>query len=201
MKPVLEYRELRKDYGVDFEVRVHDDGKRLGGLGIPFGQWSDDLGGFKERMSPGAFTTSIENDDIRAIFNHNSDFVLGRQSAGTLRLNEDERGVHFEVDVPNTTWAHDLVESISRGDIRENSFGFMTLSDHWEERDGMLWRTVKEATLRELGPQVFPAYPQSDVQVRSMEDVLCVGRSCVRVGADPDVLAREMELDRRLRAG
>ena len=199
MKVALEVRTGGRGAG---QLRAHtssDGGPRIGGLGIPTDQWSDDLGGFKERVASGAFRESIENDDIRAIFNHDSNFVLGRKSAGTLTLTEDQRGVVYEARAPDTTWARDLAQSIERGDIRENSFGFMVPAggDSWEERDGILWRTVTKAQLREIGPQTFPAYPQSDVQVRSIEETLCVGRACVRSGADPDVLARELDLDRR----
>ena len=104
MKHVLEVRDLQHHYGVDSEIRVHepedDGGARLGGLGIPVDQWSDDLGGFRERNLPGAFTTSIGNEDIRAIFNHNSDSVLCRKKAGTLRFGGTGRGGFGDVGGP-----------------------------------------------------------------------------------------------------
>lgn len=193
---LLEYR----DRGLpEIEVREHDDGgTKLGGLGIPFGVWSEDLGGFREQILPGAFKASIETDDIRSLFNHDSNFVLGRKSAGTLRLTEGDRGISYEVDVPNTTWAKDLAESIRRGDIRENSFGMFVTDDIWEERDGGVWRSVRVAILREVGPQPFPAYTQGDVQVRSLEAVLAEGMASLKPGGhDPDVLERELALDRR----
>ena len=195
-KQQIEYR----DRGLpEIELREHKGkGAKIGGLGIPFGQWSEDLGGFREQILPGAFKASIETDDIRSLFNHDSTFVLGRKSAGTLRLSEDDRGISYEVDVPNTTWARDLMESISRGDIRENSFAMFVTDDVWEERDGEMRRTVRVAQLKEIGPQPFPAYPQSDVAVRAA--VLEHGRSVVAKsgGQDPDVLLRGLELDRRV---
>ena len=177
-------------------------GPKIGGLAIPVGQWSEDLGGFVEQIQPGAFTASIETDDIRALFNHDSNFVLGRKSNGTLRLSEDDRGISYEVDAPNTTWAKDLAESIKRGDIRENSFAMFVTDDIWEERDGTMRRTVRVAQLKEIGPQPFPAYPQSDVSVRSLTDVLahgrrCVGAACTTRGQDPHVLSLELDLDQR----
>ena len=198
MKRQIEYR----DRGLpDIELRTHEDeGTKLGGLGIPFGQWSEDLGGFREQILPGAFRASIETDDIRSLHNHDSNFVLGRMSNGTLRLSVDERGVSYEVDVPDTTWAKDLMVSIERGDVRENSFAMFVSDDLWEEREGGMWRTVRVAQLMEVGPQPFPAYPQGDVAVRSLAATLERGRECViaeRCGQDPDVLERELELDRR----
>ena len=185
-------------------------GRKLGGLGIPFDVLSDDLGGFRERIAPGAFTDSIEHDDVRSLFNHSSDFVLGRKSAGTLRLSEDKRGISYEVDLPDTTWANDLAESIRRGDIRENSFAFFVGEggDTWVQTETGLERTVTRATLKEVGPQPFAAYPQSTVDVRSLQATLergrkCIGAHCRRGGQDPDVLLRELELDldRRGRKG
>ena len=191
--------ERRHGHG---SVRAKGD-RKLGGLGIPFDVLSEDLGGFRERIAPGAFTDSIEQDDIRSLFNHDSSFVLGRKSAGTLRLSEDERGISYEVDVPDTQWAKDLTESIRRGDIRENSFAFFVngdAGDTWVQTETGLERTVTHATLKELGPQPFPAYTQSTVDVRSIEAVLergrkCVGKACPGGGQDPDVLLRELELD------
>ena len=198
-KQQIEYR----DKGLpEIELREHDtEGVKIGGLGIPFGQWSEDLGGFREQILPGAFTVSIETDDIRSLFNHDSNFVLGRKSANTLRLSEDERGVSYEVDVPDTQWARDLTESIRRGDIRENSFGMFVADDVWEERDGGMWRTIRVAALQEVGPQPFPAYTQGDVSVRSLEATFVNGMARVlaeRSGQDPGVLLRELELDRRI---
>ena len=195
-KQQIEYR----DRGLpEIELREHEDeDAKLGGLGIPFGQWSEDLGGFREQILPGAFKASLETDDIRSLFNHDSNFVLGRKSAGTLRLSEDKRGISYEVDLPATTWAKDLAESIRRGDIRENSFAMFVTDDLFEERDGMMWRTVRVAQLKEIGPQPFPAYPQSDVAVRSLAAVVERGRAMLaQDGQDPDVLERELELDRR----
>ena len=195
----------RRSHGSTGALRAtkrSNGGVKIGGLAIPVGQWSEDLGGFREQILPGAFKTSIETDDIRSLFNHDSNFVLGRKSAGTLRLSEDERGISYEVDAPNTTWAKDLAESIKRGDIRENSFAMFVTDDIWEERDGGMWRTVRVAQLKEIGPQPFAAYPQSDVAVRSIEDTLkhgrrCVGSACTTRGQDPHVLSLELDLDQR----
>ena len=185
-------------------------GAVIAGRAIPYGEWSDDLGGFREMISPGAFRESLADDDIRCLYNHNPDIVLGRKSTGTLRLTESDRGVDYDVDInPDDHAAMSAVARIRRGDIDGNSFGFWVENredESWEEKDGTLWRTVKRARLGELGPQAFPAYPQSDVQVRSLKDILeegrrCVGSACRRRGggADPDVLLRELEFDRGLR--
>lgn len=191
--------ELRAVDGL--EVRAEDGGDPvIAGRGIPYGEWSEDLGGFRERLMPGTFRVSIADDDIRALFNHNADIVLGRKSNGTLRLNESERGVMYEVDVnPDDADALSAVARIKRGDITGNSFGFMIENredQEWEERDGMMWRTIKRATLRELGPQTFPAYPTSDVGVRSSRAVLEEAQRWLQERGKPTTLVREyLELD------
>jgi HK97 family phage prohead protease len=199
---------------VPVEFRMDEEGQ-IQGTGVPYGVWSEDLGGFRERFLPGALGQSVAADDVRCIFNHDSNYVLGRKSSGTLTLREDDNGLHYSATPPDTQWARDLQVSIRRGDIRENSFGFWVDGrdgEQWEERDGMYWRTVKRARIRELGPQTFPAYPQSTVMVRTVGEVLAsaeeilgaVREAAVAVedevvveatGRHPSVLALETEMD------
>jgi uncharacterized protein len=172
--------ELRGTGAAGVEVLSRANGAAgIKGLGVPYGAWSDDLGGFREQFAPGAFRDSLARDDVRVLFNHRPDFVLGRRSAGTALFREDSAGVWYEADAPDAGWARDLLASIRRGDIRENSFQFWIErreDQKWEERDGIMWRTVLRARLREMGPQTFPAYPSSSVQLRSPGEVLQEGR-------------------------
>lgn len=192
--------ELRQIDGLEVRAESEDGGAVIAGRGIPYGEWSEDLGGFRERLLPNTFRESLADDDIRALFNHNADIVLGRKSNGTLRLSEGERGVSYEVDVNrDDADAMSAVARIKRGDITGNSFGFWIESrddQEWEERDGMMWRTIKRARLRELGPQTFPAYPQSDVGVRSNRAVLKEAEEWLRAHGRPvEVALRRLELD------
>lgn len=192
--------EIRDIPAEELRVQDGDADPVVTGLGIPYGKWSEDLGGFKERIMPGAATEALMDGDVRVVFNHNNDFVLGRQSNGTARFTESKKGVAYEADVPDTQWARDLMVSIKRGDINQNSFAMVVPADgeKWERKEGMVYRTItKLAMLREMGPQTFPAYPQTDVHVRSLADVLACGERCLEQSdyTDPDVLARELELD------
>ena len=109
------------------------------------------------------------------MFNHNPDKILGRRSAGTLRLSEDDKGVPYEVDLPDTTYSHDLQVSMGRGDVKECSFGFRVKEggDMWQkEADGMWLRTIVPDGIDELydvSPVAFPAYPDTDCALRSLE--------------------------------
>jgi HK97 family phage prohead protease len=123
---------------------------------------------FREEIAPGAFSDSL-GEDIRALMNHNTGIVLGRTRANTLRLFEDATGLGFELDLPETTAGRDLAESIRRGDITQMSFGFETLSDEWRMEDKAEIRTLKKIRLFEISPVAFPAYPQTEVALRSLE--------------------------------
>ena len=133
-----------------------------------FGSISKDLGGFREIIAPGAFD-GHEDMDVRALFNHDPNMVLGRNTAGTLRLREDAKGLHVEIDPPDTSFAKDLLVSMRRGDIDQMSFGFRTISDKWETKDGEDLRTLEKVELFDVSPVVFPAYEDTDVAVRSLE--------------------------------
>jgi len=159
---------------LDTEVRVKkdDDGESttIEGHAAVFGKLSDDLGGFREKIAPGAFKQSLKDGaDVRALINHDSNLVLGRTKSGTLRLKEKDEGLHYEVDTPDTQAARDLVALLDRGDIDQSSFGFRTIKDSWEETDDGDIRTLEEVELFDVSPVTFPAYPDTDVAVRSHE--------------------------------
>lgn len=122
---------------------------------------------FRERISPGAFAGAIEGD-VRALWNHDTNHVLGRTKAGTLRLSEDEKGLRVEIDPPDTQLGRDLMVSVDRGDISQMSFAFRAIREEWEEREGeMPLRTILEAELFEVSPVTFPAYEDTEISARS----------------------------------
>lgn len=169
MKNTLERRTFSID-GLTVEVR---DGQKptIRGHAAVFNTLSEDLGGFREQIVKGAFAEAIERDDVRALFNHNPDHVLGRNMAGTLRLSEDERGLAIEIDPPDTQIARDLITSMQRGDITQMSFGFSVRpggQDWAKDDEGRNIRTLKKLRLFDVSPVTFPAYPATDVAVRAM---------------------------------
>jgi HK97 family phage prohead protease len=117
----------------------------------------------------GAFAKSIEADDIKALFNHDPNYVLGRNKANTLELCEDGKGLFVRIYPPDTQWARDLKTSIARGDISQMSFGFTVEQDKWSSEDGVDTRELIEVKLFDVSPVTFPAYPETDVGVRSHE--------------------------------
>ena len=148
-----------------FPSELRSKSGKLCGYAAVFNSNSENLG-FVERIAPGAFSNALRNSDPRALFNHNPDYVLGRKSAGTLKLKEDDKGLYIEIDPPDTTWANDIRKSIQRGDIAEMSFGFTVKEDIWDE--GNQVRTITEiGELFDVSPVTFPAYQSTTIEARS----------------------------------
>ncbi len=180
------------------ELRVQSVDKvtKIAGHAAKFDVLSEDLGGFRERIAPGCFAKSIGSSDIRALFNHDANIVLGRNKAGTLRLSEDSAGLAYEVDAPDTQLVRDMVLSpIARGDVNQCSFGFYTINDKWTKVDGEWIRTLLEAELLDVSPVTYPAYPQTEVAVRALQQA-------IQASAPPDegwrldVMRRRLDLAR-----
>ena len=144
------------------------------GYAAVFGTYSADLGMFRERIAPGAFTKALQSSDARALQDHDPSRLLGRQSAGTLRLTEDSTGLLAEIDLPDTQTGRDVAELIRRGDIQGQSFCFTCSQDAWEFNSETSLRTVIEIDeLFDVGPVSFPAYEETSVAVRSLTDARC----------------------------
>lgn len=169
----IERRDFSFDDVPEAEVVVESraDGRlAIRGYAIVYNRLSLDLGGFRERIMPGAFDGMLNRqrgrNDLVSYYNHNPDILLGRESSGTLRVWSDEKGVGFEV-FPPTTRA-DVIESIQRRDVKGASFMFSV--DKNGERfttddNGKAIREITAATMYELGPVVSPAYPSTSASV------------------------------------
>jgi hypothetical protein len=158
--PVEELRAITDEEGL----------RHISGYAAVFNSLSEDLGYFREKIDPGAFSETINADDVRALKNHNSDYVLGRNKSGTLTLSEDQRGLKIDIQPPDAQWARDLMVSIDRGDIDQMSFGFQTVADRWEIVDEKEVRTLMKVRLFDVSPVTFPAYPDTEVGLRSLEE-------------------------------
>ncbi|MDF3413279.1 HK97 family phage prohead protease [Sulfitobacter sp. M57] len=153
--------------GMEVRAEGDDEPAVLMGYAALFDETSEDLGGFRERIAQGAFANTI-GGDIRALFNHDTNLILGRTKANTLRLLEDQRGLRCEITLPDTNTARDLRESVRLGNVDQMSFGFRTKKDSWDEVDGAIVRTLIEVELFDVSPVTFPAYPQTELALRSM---------------------------------
>ena len=160
------------------EVRMTTSaaGKRtIEGYGAVFNSRSQTLyteagNPFVETIKPGAFAKSLTESDVRGLYNHNTDRLLGRRGAGTLRLAEDSTGLHYSIDLGNRSYDRDLEESLDRKDVIGSSFSFATVDDDWTEGDGGVFvRELRQVHLFDVGPVVFPAYRAATATCRSYE--------------------------------
>jgi len=188
------------------ELRVIDDASESGrpmieGHAAVFDSWSETLGGifpFREIVRKGAFAESIGRDDIRALFNHDPNYVLGRNRAGTLELVEDEVGLRVRINPPETSWAKDLQTSIRRGDITQMSIGFVVQDDEWSTENGIDTRELKKVQLFDVSPVTYPAYTATDVGVRAMQSYDGYKAECRSKEQEAENAARKAKEKERL---
>lgn len=172
MKNRTEYR-----FAVELRDMSQGDEMAVGGYAALFNHKSQDLGGFKESIAPGAFTRSLKNNvDVKALFNHDPNMILGRVKNGTLSLAQDERGLKWRAVLDPTNTQHkDIHSSIKRGDIDECSFAFMVPpdGDQWTETNGnedyFADRMLKDVDLLDVSAVTYPAYLGTNVSARCFE--------------------------------
>ena len=189
--PRIERRVVPVDRG-RLELRTAGDTKKIGMM-IPFRSPSHVIYGFTERIAPGAFARTIKNGaaakgdgDIVSLWNHDPNWVLGRQANRTLTLAESDAGLDGEAMLDPDNRMHDVfAANVARRDVTGASFGFETIRDEWKyNEDGSAERTLLEVKLFDVSPVTYPAYPASDAESRSLLEV-----AAVRAGVDLGALA------------
>lgn len=187
-------KDVERRYVSGIEIEERADGKKaLRGHAAVFNQLSEDLGGFREQIAPGAFLEAIEKDDVRFLLNHGG-LSLARTIAKTLRLSEDERGLAFEADIneEDPDWQL-LLPKVRRRDISQMSFGFSVRpggQDWAKDDEGRTVRTLKKLRLFDVSPVTYPAYPQTDIAVRELR---CWEQEHVRAAPSNLLRARQQQ--------
>lgn len=166
-------KELRS-YSGEIRAEQRDNVTHIVGYGSVFDVLSEPMWGFREIIRPGAFD-EVLGDDVRGLFNHDANFVLGRTVAATMTLTVDDRGLHYDIIAPETPTIRDLVIApMQRGDITQSSFAFRVApgGDNWyEDDDGVIIREItKVGRLYDVSPVTYPAYQAADSSVRSLSD-------------------------------
>ncbi len=147
------------------------ENRTIAGYAAVFNADSEDLGGFIERIAPEAFD-NVMGDDVRFLINHDPNLLLARTTSGTLRLSKDETGLRYEVDLGGQSYATDLLESIRRGDISQNSFAFRVEKEEWKTVNGQMTRTIKSLKkLSDASIVTYPAYPDAKLALRSLQKI------------------------------
>jgi uncharacterized protein len=208
----LERRVITFAAGQRPELRAKGDGAgQFSGHAAVFNKLSVELFGFYERIAESAFDDAIDGkNDVRFLINHDSNLVLARNKLGdgTLSLSKDSVGLVSEADLPDTTFARDISESLKRGDVDQMSFGFRTLEDTWEEEeldvevDGetkqltITVRTLERVELFDVSVVTFPAYPDTDAGLRYLgmaSPSSAIAQAHVRIGVDASELDQVMK--------
>lgn len=165
-----EMRQLRTA-ATDFKTREDGEELLIEGYFAVFDSNYDIWPGASESIAQGAFSSSLETDDIRALTNHNTDLVLGRTRAGTLALREDTHGLWGSIRInPKDTDAMNTRERVLRGDVSQCSIGFEIIREDTEFReDGSVHWTIREVKLYEVSVCTFPAYTETNVNARKRD--------------------------------
>ncbi len=179
------------------EIRTDGAGRKIRGTAIVFDQLSENLGGYRERISPGALE-GCDMTDVRCLVNHDENRILGRTVSKTLQLEKSAGGLGFTCEPPDTTYARDLAASMDRGDIDKCSFSFVVAPGgaEWSEEPatGGEVRTVnKIARLFDVSVVTYPAYTQTSSEIRTHADILSERQAPAAV--DIDLLRRGMDLE------
>ena len=172
MRKETEKRAARTyDQSAGIELRADGESAMLVGHAAIFDTLSVPLWGFREKIDPGAFTKAITRDDVRALVEHDPARIIGRNTAKTLRLAEDKKGLMVEIDIPDTQVGRDLQVSVARGDLTQMSFSFSVVNEIWQKVDKEDIRTLQELELFDVSVVAFPAYEDTDVAQRRWDAV------------------------------
>lgn len=168
-KPDREMRQMRTSAS-QFETREDGEGLYIEGYFSVFNSNYEIWPGATESVAPGAFSNTL-SDDVRALINHDTTLVLGRNKAGTLELKEDARGLWGKITInPNDSDAMNLYERVKRGDVDQCSFGFDIVKEDTEFReDGTIHWTIREVKLYEVSCCTFPAYEDTSISARERD--------------------------------
>jgi hypothetical protein len=156
---------------VPVEIRAGKDRRAIGGYAAKFHRMSQNLGGFKEQIAPGAFNRSASQGwpDVQARYNHDDNMLLGTTGGNSLRLRVDEEGLVYDVDLLDDELSQRIYKLVERGDVRQSSFAFIADEDDWTADDtGFPMRTLNQVRLLDVAPVNAPAYLDTSVGLRSL---------------------------------
>lgn len=156
-------REIRAIGDLQVERRQRARLPKLTGYAALFDVEANIAGMFRERIVRGAFAETIRQDDVRALIDHDPSLVIGRNTAGTLALSEDDRGLRVEITPPDTSVARDLVANIEAGNVTQMSFAFVAQREEWSDTAEPPLRTIIEARLLDVSVVTYPAYAETTI--------------------------------------
>lgn len=168
MSKEIERRFIPREAAEVRAAKREDGGVGIVGTAAVVDSLSEEIFGFREKIAVGAFEKALKQSDVRGLFNHDPNMILGRVKSGTMTVRADDRGLHYEIETLPGSRA-DVAEAIQRGDVDGNSFSFTVEKDEWEyKEDGKAIRTITQfGELFDVGPVTYPAYPATTVSARA----------------------------------
>jgi HK97 family phage prohead protease len=183
----------RRTTSGEVEARAKGSNIYVEGYASVFEKRSGNLGGFIEKVRNTAFNKTVKEADVRALWNHDPQYVLGRTSAKTLDMSVDQNGLYYRALLPNTTYGKDLAELLERRDVRESSFTFFKVQDEWDlTEDGYPQRSLVEVGLIDVAPVTFPAYEDATSGVARRAALDGLAKRC---GIDGCNIESELDTD------
>lgn len=181
------------------EFRSEGDKLIATGVAIRYNSLSKDLGGFIERCLPGCANKTLQEYDVRAVFNHDENAYLGRVSNGTLRLTNSDSELRYDVDLPDTTAGRETAYLLERGDLRGSSFKFgLSKKPIWTKtEEGKALRSLPEISLFHVSPVFTPAYEATEAALRSFAEDRGLEYDEVREAAEGGQLVELIDLEHR----
>lgn len=159
------------------ETRSEVQGNKLTGYAALFGSIAK-VPGHLEALAPTAFDESLKRDDVKAFYQHNPAMILGSTGSGSLRLSTDTKGLHFELELPDVSYAHDVRTLVESGVVNSMSFGFLPGKSEWSSYKGAQLRThTSVERLLEISPVSIPAYQGTSVKLRSADEIEAINLS------------------------
>lgn len=204
----MERRFTNKQAGVKIETRAEDGVSIISGYSAVFYREGDAdteyelWDGMKERIMHGAFDEALaEGQDVMGLFNHDMSLILGRTSAGTMKLSVDKIGLRYDIEAADTTIANDVRTHIERGDINGSSFAFIPTDERWISSDEVEIREIHNVRLFDSGPVSLPAYKGTTTSVRSVEEDAAEARASYdkqKSESDESLKAEELAKAKRM---
>ena len=185
MPPVITQKIERRTFllPIDFRAKADNQPNKISGYAARYFDPNDPNTQYQlwddvyERLQPGAFDSALSRpDDVRCLFNHDPNMILGRTTAGTCRLTVDSKGLHFEADLPDSPAGQTVATAISRKDVTGCSFSFDVVAATWQEEiengESIWYRLISDVRLYDVGPVTFPAYTATDCDMASARSSL-----------------------------
>ena len=182
----------------EVEARAKGPNMYVEGYASIFEKRSNNLGGFVEKVRSTAFTKTIKESDVRALWNHDPQYLLGRSKAGTLETSVDDNGLYYRALLPKTSYALNLAELLERRDITQSSFTFFKVQDEWDlTEEGYPERSLVEVGLIDVAPVTFPAYEDATSGVARRAALDGLAKRC---GIDGCRIETELDTDDAIKA-